>query len=229
MGVQSMDEDFKNKLKRYERTDHIKLALQFLNKHGIRVKVDHMFGLPGEPIEAQEKALSLYIEYVPARIQTFWTCFLPGTELMKEGLAEGIITKLEADRLNDGIDFYFYRDTNNIKNPALVKAYNAYDFLFKIMPILPKFIRVRLKASHVQSIPSPFKKTIGYIADVITGFIYKNPDFEAYARHYLFKMYTILLQKLGITSPSARKINLRSIKENKASPLVTYKSSANPI
>ena len=55
LGVQSMDEEFKNKIKRFERSDHIKSALASMNKYGIRVKVDHMFGLPGEPISAESR------------------------------------------------------------------------------------------------------------------------------------------------------------------------------
>ena len=51
MGVQSMDEDFKKKnLQRFERDDNINEACRVMNKYGIRAKLDHMFGLPNEPI-----------------------------------------------------------------------------------------------------------------------------------------------------------------------------------
>lgn len=209
MGVQSMDEDFKNKnLKRYERSDHIRSALGYFKKYGIKVKVDHMFGLPGEPIEAQEKALSLYVEFIPARIQTFWTCFLPGTELLKEGLAEGLVSEADAERLNEGLDFYFYRNTENIKRPEMVKAYRAYEFLFKIMPLLPRSIRMKLKAKHVINLPAIVTKPIAFIADVLTGFVNHNPDFSAYARHYLFHMYGFIIRKFNGPVPDASKINL---------------------
>jgi radical SAM superfamily enzyme YgiQ (UPF0313 family) len=209
MGVQSMDEDYKNKIKRYERSDHIRSALEYMHKYGLKAKLDHMFGLPGEPIEAQEKALSLYAEFVPARIQTFWTCFLPGTELLKEGMAEGLVSEADAERLNEGLDFYFYRNMSNIKNPEMVSAYAAYEFIFKIMPLLPKFIRLRIKAKHVKWIPELIRKPVAFTADVITGFAHRNPDFEAYAKHYLYQMYWILQRKLRSKAPQISTVNLR--------------------
>ncbi len=220
LGVQSMDEEFKSKIKRFERSDHIKSALGFMNKHGIKVKVDHMFGLPGEPVSAQEKALDLYREYVPARIQTFWTCFLPGTELMKEGLADGIINEADAKRLNEGLDFYFYRNPENIKNREMMRAYKAYEFIFKIIPLLPKAVRMRIGLKHVLWIPDFAKSGIAFVGDIIIGFLNKNPDFSAYARHNLFQMYCIVRRKLKLSVPKASALNLRMGIEPKVNPFL---------
>ncbi|HWB62085.1 MAG TPA: radical SAM protein [Chitinophagales bacterium] len=209
LGVQSMDEGFKSKnLKRFERSDHIRTALASMKKYGIKVKVDHMFGLPGEPVEAQEKAWSLYVEYVPSRIQTFWTCFLPGTELLREGIADGIVSKEEAERLNEGLDFYFFQNIDNIKDRDLIKTYKAYHFLFKIMPLLPKFIRMRLRAKHVKHIPTFITMPIAFMADLSLGMLSGNPDFDAYSRHYLFYLYVLLKRKLGFETNITR-LNLR--------------------
>ncbi len=57
-----------------------------------------MLGLPGEPIGSQETALRLYQEFTPQRIQTFWTCFLPGTDLLKQGIESGMVTEEQAER-----------------------------------------------------------------------------------------------------------------------------------
>ena len=93
MGILTMDDDLKaGSLRRNEKADHIKKSLVAMINAGMKVKVDHMFGLPNEPIEAQETARKLYAEHCPVRIQTFWTCFLPGTELLDQGIAEGIVT-----------------------------------------------------------------------------------------------------------------------------------------
>ena len=227
LGVQSMDEEFKNKnLKRYERSDHIRTALEVMHKHGLKVKVDHMFGLPGEPISAQEKALSLYSEFVPARIQTFWTCFLPGTELMKEGLAEGIINEADAKRLNEGLDFYFYRNADNIKNEEMVRAYKSYEFLFKIMPLMPKAVRLRIKAKHVQWIPAFIKGPTAFFADLVTGFANRNPDFEAYAKHYMYQMYRGMRRKIGLKVYGASSINLQNGQTEDNSPFLTKRAAA---
>lgn len=220
LGVQSMDEEFKNKIKRFERSDHIRSALGYMKKYGIKVKVDHMFGLPGEPISAQEKALSLYAEYVPARIQTFWTCFLPGTELMKEGLTDGTLTEADAKRLNEGLDFYFYRNGEQKMDAALVKEYKAYNFIFKIMPLLPKAVRMRIQVKHVRWIPEFITGPIAYVSDLILGLTNGNPDFEAYSRHYIFQMYCILRRKFGFRVPSASIVNLKDGQQPKQNPFV---------
>ena len=135
MGIQSMDEKFKYEtLMRYEKSDRIEKALASANKHKLKIMVDHMFGLPGEPVEAQTKALQLYKNHSPDRIQTFWTCFLPGKDLMKQGLDEGVITQEQADAINDGKGFFFYRNADNVRDPKLVQFYGAHEILFRLMP-----------------------------------------------------------------------------------------------
>jgi anaerobic magnesium-protoporphyrin IX monomethyl ester cyclase len=120
MGIQTMDEKFKHEhLRRYEHSDHIVRSLESMERYGIKAKVDHMLGLPGEPIGSQETALTLYSEHSPKRIQTFWTCFLPGTDLMKQGIEQGLISEEQAERLNEGIDFYFFRNEDNINKPCI--------------------------------------------------------------------------------------------------------------
>lgn len=207
MGVQSMDEDFKKKnLKRYERSDNIEYAARAMNQAGLRSKFDHMLGLPGEPMEAQELALSLYRFNTPNRIQVFWTSFLPGTEIMREGLEAGIITPEIVDRLNEGIDFYFFRNTDSIKNPAQVKLYFAYEVLFRSFPILPKFIRSRIKTNHVMWMPRILAATLMNAADLITGFWWGNADFYAYLRYYMFQLRRWTYIKLGFKAPWATSV-----------------------
>ncbi len=138
MGVQSMDEEFKHKsLQRFERSENIVEACGVMKKYGIKAKLDHMFALPNEPMEAQEKALQLYKQYVPDRIQTFYTCFLPGTDMMKEALEQGLVTPEEAEKLYEGENFYFHKADEKIKNREYAKLYRTYELIFKLLPILP--------------------------------------------------------------------------------------------
>lgn len=198
MGVQSMDEDFKkHNLQRFERSDQIVEACRVMQKYGIKAKLDHMFGLPDEPLSAQEKALSLYSDYTPQRIQTFWTCYLPGTDLMKEGLAKGIVTPEEAERLYEGVDFYFYRNDENIKNPEMVKIYKQYEFIYKILPLLPGFIRKKIKPANVKWIPEFIRIPVAFFCDLGTGFMFGNPDFLCYAKHYLAHIQKFFGKKLS--------------------------------
>ncbi|MBS1618315.1 MAG: B12-binding domain-containing radical SAM protein [Bacteroidetes bacterium] len=206
MGVQSMDEGFKkDTLLRYERSDDVSAAIDVMNKYNMRVKVDHMFGLPDEPISAQENARVLYSEHAAKRIQTFWTCYLPGTEMMNDALAKGRLTESQAAKINEGEDFYFFRNTENIKDEKLMELYKAYEVIFRIMPVLPERWRSRLQPRHILMIPSLFIRPISMLSDVITGFMLRNPEFRAYALHNIFHLKKFLLRKLGYRNVKATK------------------------
>lgn len=208
MGVQTMDEDLKRgSLKRYESSEHIEKALKAMNKAGLLPKVDHMFGLPNEPIGAQDTAKKLYAgDACPKRIQTFWTCYLPGTEMMKDAIAAGEISPEQEERLNEGMDFYFFRNEENIKDPEMVSKYRAYELMFRLFPILPKRWREKMEPHHVKWLPKLPSRIIASVFDVATGFTHNNPEFYAYAMHYIFHIYAFMVRKLGMKNPSATKI-----------------------
>jgi anaerobic magnesium-protoporphyrin IX monomethyl ester cyclase len=207
MGVQSMDEGFKKtNLLRYERSEDVSAAIDAMDKYGMRVKVDHMFGLPDEPISAQENARLLYANHTVKRIQTFWTCYLPGTEMMTEAKTTGRITPEQAEKIEEGDDFYFFRNTENIKDVELMKKYKAYEVIFRIMPVLPAFIRKKILPEHISFIPTALLLPLAMISDVITGFTLRNPEFRAYALHNLFHLKKFFLRKMGFKNISASKV-----------------------
>lgn len=228
MGIQTMDEKFKHEhLRRYEHSDHIVSSLESMARYGIKAKVDHMLGLPGEPIGSQETALKLYSEHSPKRIQTFWTCFLPGTDLMKQGIELNLINEEQAERLNEGIDFYFFRNEDNINNPELVKTYQSYEMLYKMMPVLPGFLKQWLKPNHVAWIPKLFARLIATVFDLIAGFRYGNPEINAYAKHYIFHIYLFARKKMGFGSIKATKPKTAEIKPMQTNPRVEEQNLSN--
>ena len=207
MGVQSMDEGFKKgALLRYERSEDVSAAIDAMNKYKMKVKVDHMFGLPDEPVAAQENARALYANHGTKRIQTFWTCFLPGTEMMTEAISKGRITEEQAQKINEGEDFYFFRNTENIKDDNLINLYKAYEVIFRIMPVLPKYLRLNLRPKHIQKIPGFLIRPLSMLSDIITGFMLQNPEFKAYALHNIFHIKKFFMRKLGSTNIQASKV-----------------------
>ena len=199
MGIQTMDDEFKYAaVKRYEKSDHVYKAMEMMRKYKLNPKVDHMFGLPGEPMEAQEEARKLYVDHPPYRIQTFWTNFLPGTELVEQGLSMGLITPGEVEKLNNGIDFDFYRESSSVSNPAIRRKYKAYEMLFKLIPILPGFIRRRLKQNTFEWIPYRLCSLISFMVDAFVGLVKRNPDHWTYARHYFYHSVRFFLKRIGI-------------------------------
>jgi len=207
MGVQSMDEQFKkDSLLRYERSEDVSAAIDVMNKYKMRVKVDHMFGLPDEPISAQENARLLYANHSAKRIQTFWTCYLPGTEMMNDAIAKGALTQEQAAKINEGDDFYFFRNTENIKDAGLMKLYKAYEVIFRIMPVLPDWLKQRLLPKHIVLLPGFVIRPMAMLSDVITGFMLQNPEFKAYALHNLYHIRKFVFSKLGIKASAATRV-----------------------
>ncbi|MCW5906389.1 MAG: B12-binding domain-containing radical SAM protein [Chitinophagales bacterium] len=204
MGVQSMDEGFKkDSLMRYERSEDVEAALNMMRKYGMYAKVDHMFGLPDEPISAQENARILYATTHPKRIQTFWTCYLPGTQMMREAEENGTITAEQVRKINEGEDFYFFRNTENVKDKQLMDKYKAYEVIFRLMPTLPESWKLSFTLDTVSFIPKFMIRPLSMLADVITGFKQRNPEFIAYALHNLYHINKFLLSKLRISVPGA--------------------------
>ena len=217
MGVQSMDESFKkDNLLRYERSEDVSAAIDVMNKYHMKVKVDHMFGLPDEPISAQENARLLYAYHPARRIQTFWTCYLPGTEMMNEAIAKGRLTEEQATKINEGEDFYFFRNTENIKDAGLMNLYKAYEVIFRIMPVLPDRMKKALLPKHILRLPGFVIRPLAMLSDVITGFMLRNPEFRAYAMHNLFHLKKFFLRKIGITNVTATKVRQNISFENPA-------------
>jgi len=207
MGVQSMDESFKkDSLLRFERSDDIASSLESMIKHGLHVKVDHMFGLPNEPITAQKLALDLYQTHTPARIQTFWTCYLPGTEMMQKAVDEKKLTEEQTRRINEGEEFYFFRNTDNVKDPELMELYKIYEVIFRILPAIPAKLRKKATVKFIAKMPSFVFRPFSVIADIIIGITSGNPDFAWYAKHNLFQILNFTLRKIGFKGLKASRI-----------------------
>lgn len=207
MGIQTMDEEFKYQhLKRYEDSEKIYKALEASNKFKLKMKVDHMFGLPGEPMDAQEKARELYLTHRPDRIQTFWTCYLPGTDLMKQAIKDNLLSDDQVYRINEGIDFYFYRKMENIKDANQVDFYARYELLFRIYPLFPSWFNKKIKPSMLKFFPPKLMQLIGMLLDIINGFVKGNQDFTFYANHYIFQLWKFFLKKTKIN------VNLKGTK-----------------
>lgn len=204
MGIQSADDDFKRKnLGRYENKENIVKSIILAKKYGIKLKTDHMFGLPNEPLSAQEKALLLYRENTPDRIQTYWTCYLPGTKMLREDLKKNLITEQELESLYEGSSPRFFRESN--KDNVLSKIYKDYEFIFKILPVLPTKIRLKIAPGKIKHIPSFVKISVSFIAEIIIS--KDNPDYIFYKKHYIFHLKKFLLQRLSRKNINATNIN----------------------
>ena len=183
MGVQSADEEFKrHQLLRMEKDSHLTTALGALRSAGLPTKLDHILGLPGEPMAAQDKAQRLYTEFPPRRIQTFWLTHLPGIELTKAALENGDLTVEEFDRVNRGETGRFHtRSSANASDAAL---YARYETLFRLIPILPATLRRRVNVRHIPTMPSAANLFTGFLLEGLNVVINRDAEALNYARHY---------------------------------------------
>ncbi len=204
MGIQSADDEYKTEtVKRYEPTERVEQSLEAMARHGLRVKCDHMFDLPGEPEGAQEAARALYAAYPPYRIQTYWTNLLPGTELVQQTRDAGLVTDEQIDRLEDGRDFDFFREGNLGSAPQRMRRFRNYETLFKLIPVLPGSLRARLRATHFSYVPEPVVRLLGFSADLLHGLLSRDPHHLSYARHYALQLRRFALRRLGLRPGAA--------------------------
>lgn len=200
IGVQSMDDEYKRKVaRRHETADEVGKTIRIMRQYKIKAKFDHMFGLPGEGIEAQETARRFYAEFPPDNIQTYWTNYFPGTELIRQGLDQGLITAGDVERINEGLDCDVYANSNRNIDARKMKLYHAYQIIFKLMPHLPGWMRRRLTPGLFRHVPVGVCVIFSFMADVVIGLIKLSPDHILYGRYYFYSIGRFLIEKTGRT------------------------------
>ncbi|MFT3711211.1 MAG: radical SAM protein [Archangium sp.] len=187
MGVQSADEEYKRReLLRWEKEADLEKSLEAMASVGLRVKLDHILGLPNEPMSAQEKARVLYAKYPPMRIQTFWLTYVPGIDLTKRALEQGVLSQEQVDEINRG-------KTRVFRHPHLEERvdakeakdfYQRYDLLFRLMPLLPKTLRERARAEQMPVLPERINNAALLALDVINSFGRVDLEAVLFAKHY---------------------------------------------
>lgn len=208
MGVQALDDEYKNKvLNRRESSEDIGRAIDLLKHYGVKPKMDHMLGLPDEPVEAQEKAVKFYAEHTPYRIQTYWTNYFPGTKLLDNAVASGKITEEGAEKLKDGFDMDTFTRLNKMIDPEKARMYQAYEWIYKLLPNIPYGLRKRLSYKGIAWMPKSVLFLMAFFTDAIIGLVKFDRDHVFYARMYLYWIMRNIFNSLKIPFFSASRIH----------------------
>jgi|GEM_PF-141326 len=185
IGVQSLDDDYKRRvLNRRETSEQVGRAIDVLTRFGVRAKMDHMLGLPGEPVEAQDKAIQFYARHTPYRIQTYWTNYFPGTKMLEQAQAQGRLSPQDADKLRDGYDMDTFSRANAMIPPEKVKIYQACEWIYKLLPHLPLGLRRKLSYHTVIWMPRGLLFCLAFFTDMILGLVKCDRDHLFYAWNY---------------------------------------------
>lgn len=208
MGVQSADEEYKrHQLLRLEKEAHMSASLEALRSADLDVKLDHILGLPGEPLSAQEKARELYTEFPPRRIQTFWLTHLPGVELTRSAVERGELSREDYEDIIRGKSGRFH--TRSSTHAADAELYRRYELLFRAIPVLPRRIATRARVQHVPNLSERTANAVGLVFEAVN--VVRHWDMESinylrgYAHHLrrqLPRVVTDLVRRRATTPPS---------------------------
>jgi anaerobic magnesium-protoporphyrin IX monomethyl ester cyclase len=202
MGVQSADEDYKkDSLRRSEKNTSVGRVLDLLHRAGIAVKTDHMLGLPGETDASQDKALAFYAAHEGVkRVSTFWLSYLPGTEMVDDGLRAGTISAREVEEINQGSEAFFHREAN-VGDAATRRRYLAYELLFRALPLVPMALRGGLRREAVEWLPAPLLKQAGTALDALNSTLHRDPGIPHIVTRYAHGLAAHARARLGVGSP----------------------------
>lgn len=205
MGIQSADEEYKRTvLLRLEKDSHLERALASMARAGLAMKLDHILGLPGEPLSAQESARALYVRYRPARVNTYWLSYLPGTDITRQALEAGRLTQEEVDAIDRG-DSRLFHYAESGTGPEAMSMYQKYDVLFRMLPLLPEPIRGRIRGSDLPNLPPAVANVVGFACDLASAIARGDQETMVYARQYAYHLRRLLPGMLRGDLPKPRR------------------------
>lgn len=97
-GIESLNQDVLNNLKKGVSTEDIEKALEYTKKAGIETRCSMMLGLPGETKDSVNRTIKLLLKWNPAFVQFHTTIAFPGTELYDHIEDYGKITQNKLTR-----------------------------------------------------------------------------------------------------------------------------------
>lgn len=197
MGIQSADNEYKrSQLLRMEKGAHVERALDAMSRAGLPMKLDHIFGLPGEPLSAQSKAAELFSSYPPARINTYWLSYLPGTEMLRVAVESGVIDAEEAARIDRGLGRTFHHGNRGDLEERL-RVYRRYELLFRLIPLLPAPLRRRARAQSLPELGDGAADAVGFALDAVAALLQGDSETWIYGRHYVHHLARSARERLG--------------------------------
>ena len=140
IGVQTVNPQIRrNTLKRPESNEEIFRAMELIKRHKIRLIVDHIGGIPGETQKDYEDAVLAYKKYNPSYVAFFWLAYYPETLIAKTAFKTGVLSEKVKELIYQG------RGVDGKGTYDIVKdEYLGFEFIFALVPILPKFVLKRL-------------------------------------------------------------------------------------
>ena len=144
IGVESVTEEYRKKvLNRSETNAQVEAVIRSCKRIGLKVQVDHMFGLPMEGEKEQLLAADFYNRTRPDSIACFRFTYYPGTKMIEIAKEKGWLTEDEIRSINQGkiTSHTDYRHSDVIKDKSrenIAALHNDFLILFKLIPLAPR-------------------------------------------------------------------------------------------
>jgi hypothetical protein len=118
-------------------------------------------------------------------VNTYWLSYLPGTDMVKQGLEEGALTEADVRDIERGLSRTFHHlHLGRGDDAERVRTYRRYEVLFRALPLLPRGLRERVRASHVPVVPERVATAIGFLSDLVNAAARRDEETFIYAKHY---------------------------------------------
>lgn len=150
VGIQSLNKNVRMNLLNRDDGDNNEMIekIHYLKDVNIAVDVDHILGIPGEDEIDHIKALDVYNNIRPDRINCLWLVYYPKTELTETARNNSLLSDEEINKIEDGK----FSNEDSILSGGTTKNKNkfyGFAFLFNYLPVFPKYlagILIRFKA-----------------------------------------------------------------------------------
>jgi len=196
-GLQTWNEALRRDLLRRRETNADALrAFASCARHRLWYDVDHMFNLPRETEADHRLGAAAYhrLRYLN-RIKVHFLVYLPGAEIVADGIRDGRLPPDAEARLQEGWESDFYDQAMAGSEDAAVVA--GYAALYKVLPALPRaLLRWLLAGRRVRAlrrVPSVVMAGLQGLLALRSG----DRRFAAYVQTYPRKVWRALVQAVA--------------------------------
>lgn len=189
IGVESMNQETRQKImKRPETNEQVLAAFEACDRAGLSYSIDHILGIPNDTEEDLKYALKVYSRCKKmVRVTPFWLSYFPKTELVDIAYEMNLINSEDVESINSGKEDS-YIAMGSIKEEERRRLLKIYTFLFRAVPITPKWVMDFILDHDLQKYLASFPKflTLSFIDLLVTPIKW---DFSAfmYIRFYIFQ------------------------------------------
>ena len=198
-GVQTFNEKIRaNLLNRKETNKDIEKAFNLCDEAKLRYDVDLILGLPLMTVEDYKLPIKIMNRHKYFnRLKCYNLTYYPSLKLQEKAKELGVITEMDIVQTNKGdIGDWFHID--KIKDKGQKKLKITFEKIYKLYPILPKYMRRDIVNNNSFEIFYYIPNFIIIMFQLLIGFIKKDHRFYIYIKYYFWVFKKSLFSSTNI-------------------------------